>query len=75
MERGVTITRIDGNPFTPYDLKRLQAYANNLVDYHLVLDLLPPLTGAYFAGVQPKVSSRLRAAPEGCMCGKVQCFP
>eukprot|EP00983_Pelagomonas_calceolata_P130262 1161671-Pelagomonas_calceolata.AAC.1 len=118
IQRGVTITRIDATPFTPYDIKRLQAatsarqgplwqmlqsalrlfwvllscsgmeillrsrvlltpnrqtvqrplklrqthvcnmltiprvqaYANNLVDYHLVLDLLPPLTGAYFAG-------------------------
>ncbi len=30
-----------------------QAYSNNLVDYHLVLDLLPPLAAAYFAGRLP----------------------
>lgn len=62
IQRGVTITRIDATPFTPYDIKRLQAYANNLVDYHLVLDLLPPLTGAYFAGLLPSSLSYAQAA-------------
>jgi N-acetyltransferase 10 len=36
----------------PVDL-RPQAYSNNLVDHHLVLDLLPGLAGAYFAGRLP----------------------
>ncbi|CAE7224675.1 unnamed protein product [Rhizoctonia solani] len=33
---------------TPFDLKRLEAYANSLVDYHVVLDLLPTLATLYF---------------------------
>ncbi|EDQ88941.1 uncharacterized protein MONBRDRAFT_32524 [Monosiga brevicollis MX1] len=36
--------------FSTYDLKRLTAYTNNLVDYHVILDLLPKLAQLYFAG-------------------------
>ena len=28
---------------TPYDISRLELYSNNMADYHLVTDLLPPL--------------------------------
>ncbi|KAJ1752604.1 N-acetyltransferase 10 [Coemansia sp. RSA 1821] len=35
--------------FSPYDLKRLESYANNLLDYHVVLDLLPTIAQHYFA--------------------------
>jgi N-acetyltransferase 10 len=35
---------------SPFDLKRLEAYANNQLDYHVILDLLPPLAGLYFEG-------------------------
>lgn len=31
-----------------YDLKRLEMYSNNLVDYHLVVDLMPALARMYF---------------------------
>lgn len=41
-----------------------QAYANNLVDYHLVLDLLPPLTAAFFTGSLP--TSMSYAQVGGC---------
>jgi len=34
--------------FTPYDLKRLEAYANNMLDYHVILDLLPSVSSLYF---------------------------
>lgn len=34
--------------FTPYDLKRLDSYSSNLVDYHVVLDLVPRLSTLYF---------------------------
>lgn len=34
--------------FSPYDLKRLELYANNLVDYHVVLDMVPALAQLYF---------------------------
>ena len=33
---------------TPFDLKRLDSYANNMVDYHVVLDLLPCVSDLYF---------------------------
>lgn len=33
---------------TKYDIKRLEMYCNNLVDYHLVVDLLPTLARLYF---------------------------
>jgi N-acetyltransferase 10 len=36
--------------FTPYDLKRLDSYANNMLDYHVILDLLPPIANLYFSG-------------------------
>ena len=34
--------------FSPFDLARLDSYANNLLDYHVILDLLPPLAHLYF---------------------------
>ncbi|KAK2580182.1 hypothetical protein KPH14_012448 [Odynerus spinipes] len=34
--------------FTSYDLKRLDMYSNNMADYHLIMDLLPPLARLYF---------------------------
>lgn len=33
---------------TPFDLKRLDSYANNVVDYHVILDLLPHVASLYF---------------------------
>jgi N-acetyltransferase 10 len=33
---------------TPFDLKRLDSYANNMVDYHVILDLLPYVASLYF---------------------------
>lgn len=35
--------------FTPWDLKRLESYARNLVDYHLILDLVPALAMLHFS--------------------------
>ncbi len=34
--------------FTAYDLKRLQSYANNMLDYHVIIDLLPQIARHYF---------------------------
>ncbi|KAL6077347.1 N-acetyltransferase 10 [Balamuthia mandrillaris] len=36
--------------FTPFDLKRLESYAHNLLDYHAILDLLPQLSRWLFFG-------------------------
>ncbi|OAX41419.1 DUF699-domain-containing protein [Rhizopogon vinicolor AM-OR11-026] len=35
---------------SPFDLKRLESYANNMLDYHVVLDLLPVVASLYFEG-------------------------
>ncbi|KAJ8936776.1 hypothetical protein NQ318_008992 [Aromia moschata] len=35
--------------FTNYDIKRLEMYSNNLVDYHLIMDLIPTLAKLYFS--------------------------
>ncbi|XP_057416267.1 RNA cytidine acetyltransferase 1 [Lotus japonicus] len=33
---------------TPHDMKRLEAYVDNLADFHLILDLVPTLAHLYF---------------------------
>jgi N-acetyltransferase 10 len=35
--------------FSPFDLKRLDSYANNLLDYHVILDMIPLISEYYFA--------------------------
>jgi N-acetyltransferase 10 len=37
--------------FTKYDVKRLELYAQNMVDYHLIVDLLPAISKLYFLGL------------------------
>ena len=49
MFRDSAMTRADLDlTFTSYDLKRLELYSRNMVDYHLITDLLPTLTKLYF---------------------------
>ncbi|KAH6638002.1 N-acetyltransferas-like protein [Boeremia exigua] len=36
--------------FSPFDLKRLESYANNMLDYHVILDMLPAIATLYFTG-------------------------
>lgn len=38
------------NLFSPFDLKRLDSYANNLLDYHVIVDMVPMLALLYFGG-------------------------
>ncbi|KAI8629615.1 DUF699-domain-containing protein [Xylariaceae sp. FL1651] len=35
---------------TPFDMKRLAAYANNSLDWHVILDLMPRIAELYFRG-------------------------
>ena len=35
---------------TPFDLKRLDSYANNMLDYHVILDLMPKIAELFFTG-------------------------
>ncbi|PIO34695.1 hypothetical protein AB205_0083130 [Aquarana catesbeiana] len=38
------ITRLELEAsFSPYDLKRLEMYSQNMVDYHLIMDLIPSI--------------------------------
>lgn len=39
---------LDAN-FSPFDLKRLDSYANNLLDHHVILDMVPLISEFYFA--------------------------
>jgi len=34
--------------FSPYDLKRLESYASNIIDYHVVIDTIPSLARLVF---------------------------
>ncbi|GLV37158.1 lethal (1) G0020 [Carabus blaptoides fortunei] len=43
----LTATELDVY-MTKYDIKRLEMYSNNLVDYHLIIDLIPTLARIYF---------------------------
>ncbi|KAF2858693.1 N-acetyltransferase 10 [Piedraia hortae CBS 480.64] len=51
---------------TPYDLARLRSYANDMLDYHVVLDLMPSLALNYFTNTHhrggPGVMSHIKAA-------------
>lgn len=43
--------------FNPFDLKRLDSYANNMLDYHVILDMIPTIASLYFSGrLGPAVS-------------------
>lgn len=48
-ERKSTISKTELDyHFTPFDLKRLESYSNNLLDYHVITDLLPKLAMLFF---------------------------
>ena len=47
---------------TPYDLKRLHSYARNMVDYHVIVDLLPTLARLWFTGRLSVTMSPLQQA-------------
>lgn len=53
-------------PVSPYDLKRLESYANNMLDYHMILDLVPGLARAFFCkqlpGSEPLTLSPVQSA-------------
>jgi N-acetyltransferase 10 len=34
--------------FTPFDMKRLESYSKNLLDYHVILDLVPAISRLYY---------------------------
>lgn len=65
-------TTIDGNKqllgnLSPFDMKRLEAYTNNSVDYHMILDLVPVLAYIYFQGELPVTLSPVKASVLFCI--------
>ncbi|TPX60136.1 hypothetical protein PhCBS80983_g02008 [Powellomyces hirtus] len=58
LSRPAEISRL----FTPYDLKRLESYTHNLLDYHVIMDLIPHLARAYFLGRLHQTSTQPGAA-------------
>jgi len=57
---------------TPFDMKRLESYANNMLDYHVILDILPKIASLFFDGrmVTPNASAPDEA--EGVQLSAVQ---
>jgi len=47
---------------SPFDLKRLESYANNMLDYHVILDLLPLIAELYFSDRLPLSVSGVQRA-------------
>lgn len=39
-----------GTLLSPFDLKRLESYADNMLDYHVILDMVPTIAQLYFEG-------------------------
>lgn len=58
------LTRADVDAvLSPFDLKRLDSYANNLLDYHVIVDMLPTIAQFYFSHRADSVSlSSVQAA-------------
>ncbi|XP_001607707.1 RNA cytidine acetyltransferase [Nasonia vitripennis] len=41
--------------FTSYDVGRLEKYSSNMTDYHLIMDLVPPLARLYYLNLMGSV--------------------
>ena len=55
--------------FTPFDLKRLDSYANNMLDYHVILDLMPKVAELYFTGrIKNYNGVRLSGVQQALLC-------
>ncbi|XP_030056626.1 RNA cytidine acetyltransferase [Microcaecilia unicolor] len=53
--------------FIPYDLKRLEMYSRNMVDYHLIMDLIPAVSKLFFLQQLEPIS--LSAAQSALLLG------
>ncbi|KAK7369418.1 hypothetical protein VNO80_11455 [Phaseolus coccineus] len=56
-----------GEYLSPHDMKRLEAYVDNLADFHLILDLVPTLTHLYFQQKLPVTVSYAQASVLLCI--------
>jgi N-acetyltransferase 10 len=64
-QRSVNVTELD-SAVSNFDMKRLESYSKNLVDYHVVLDLLPVIARLFFLKRVPFTLSHAQAA---ILCG------
>ena len=55
----LTKSELDAS-FSPFDLKRLDSYANNMLDYHVILDLIPQIAEFHFTD---KLKPAVRLTP------------
>uniref|UniRef100_A0A8C3NS19 RNA cytidine acetyltransferase n=1 Tax=Cyanoderma ruficeps TaxID=181631 RepID=A0A8C3NS19_9PASS len=53
--------------FIPYDLKRLEMYSRNMVDYHLIMDMVPTIARMFFLSQMGEIS--LSAAQSALFLG------
>uniref|UniRef100_A0A8C3BBH2 RNA cytidine acetyltransferase n=1 Tax=Cairina moschata TaxID=8855 RepID=A0A8C3BBH2_CAIMO len=53
--------------FIPYDLKRLEMYSRNMVDYHLIMDMVPTIARMFFLNQLGDIS--LSAAQSALLLG------
>lgn len=76
--RGITLLEVQDLPtplskgeldalMSPFDLKRLDSYANNMLDYHVILDLLPRISEAFFLG-RIKQDVKLSGVQQALLC-------
>ncbi|KAK7358902.1 hypothetical protein VNO77_00843 [Canavalia gladiata] len=56
-----------GEYLSPHDMKRLEAYVDNLADFHLILDLVPTLAHLYFQEKLPVTLSYAQASVLLCI--------
>ena len=56
------VIRTDNEILSPHDLRRLEKYSSSLVDHHVITDLVPPITRAYYAIRIPATVSYAQAA-------------
>lgn len=48
--------------FTPFDLQRLVSYSKNLLDHHVIIDLIPSISMLYFSNCLPVQLSHVQSA-------------
>ena len=55
--------------FTPFDLKRLDSYANNMLDYHVIIDLMPKIAELFFTGrIRNENGVQLSGVQQALLC-------
>lgn len=60
--------------FSPYDLKRLELYSRSMVDYHLVMDLIPTVARIFFLKQLGDTSLSAAQCVSFPICYGLSCF-